>query len=343
MKLFIFLLLASLSVPVFGQQGTAPEIPFDSVADFLKLPTDLYLGEVPGVALNSKGHIYIYTRSGETRLLEFDASGEFLREIGKGLYAFSGRSFAHVVRVDAHDNIWCVDEGSNMVIEFNPAGRVILLLGRKPEPDEGRAPPTPAAPPQSGAMAGGAGSSSTGPYGLITFNRPTDVAWDAAGNIFVSDGYGNSRTVKFAPDGSFVKEWGTKGSEPGQFRTPHSIAVDAKGQVYVADRGNRRIQVFDNDGTYLKEFSNVGAPWAICITPGPQQYLYSSDAAPGRIYKLDLNGNLLGEFGSFGHALKQFGWVHEMDCSQSDKNVLYVGELLNWRMQKLILHPASKK
>jgi sugar lactone lactonase YvrE len=299
----------------------------------------VYLGEVPGVALNSKGHIFVYTRSGETLLLEFDATGKFLRRIGKGLYAFSGRSFAHVVRVDAHDNIWCVDEGSNMVIEFNPAGGVILLLGRKPESVEAPAPAPSAAPPSVVPSASG-GSGGRGPFGLVTFNRPTDVAWDGAGNIFVSDGYGNSRVVKFSPAGDLVKEWGTKGSNPGQFNTPHSIAVDAKGNVYVADRGNKRIQVFDNDGNYPREFTSAGTPWAICITPGPSQFLYSSDAAPGRIYKLDLNGKLLGEFGSSGHALKQFGWVHEMDCSQANKNVLYVGELLNWRIQKLILHPA---
>ncbi|HEV2352195.1 MAG TPA: peptidyl-alpha-hydroxyglycine alpha-amidating lyase family protein [Terriglobia bacterium] len=341
MKYRCFWLCLLIAVPVFAQQGSPPEIPFDSVPNVIKLPPDLYLGEVSGVALNSKGHIFIYTRSGETLLLEFDATGKFLRRIGKGLYAFSGRSFAHVVRVDAHDNIWCVDEGSNMVIEFNPAGRVMLLLGRKPEPSEGPAPAPSAAPPPA-ALAGNQGSGSTGPYGLVTFNRPTDVAWDAAGNIFVSDGYGNSRVVKFSEAGDLVKTWGSKGSRPGQFRTPHSIAVDAKGNVYVADRGNKRIQVFDNDGNYLREFTSAGTPWAICITPGPEQFLYSSDAQPGRIYKLDLNGQLLGEFGSFGHALKQFGWVHEMDCSQGNKNVLYVGELLNWRVQKLILHPAPQ-
>lgn len=337
---FAFLCLL-FAVPLIAQQPSAPEIPFDSVPNVLDLPSDLYLGEVPGVALNSKGHIFIYTRSGETMLLEFDAAGKFLRRIGKGLYAFSGRSFAHVVRVDARDNIWCVDEGSNMVIELNPAGRVMLLLGRKPEPSEGLAAAALSPAPPAGRPAAHGGPGSSGPFGLVSFNRPTDVAWDAAGNIFVSDGYGNSHVVKFSPLGDFVKEWGTQGTEAGQFRTPHSIAVDAKGNVYVGDRGNRRIQVFDNDGNYLKEFTSAGAPWAICITPGPNQFLYSSDAAPGRIYKLDLNGKLLGEFGSFGHALKQFGWVHEMDCSQANKNVLYVGELLNWRMQKLILHPGK--
>jgi DNA-binding beta-propeller fold protein YncE len=333
---FRFLFLCVLiAVPAFAQQESAPEIPYDSVPNFLNLPADLYLGEVPGVAVNSKGHIFIYTRSGETLLLEFDPTGKFLRRIGKGLYAFNGRSFAHVVRVDAHDNIWCVDEGSNMVIEFNPAGRVMLLLGRKPESAE-----SPVAAPIPAARAGNGATSSTGPYGLLTFNRPTDVAFDAAGNIFVSDGYGNSRVVKFSKAGDFVKEWGTKGSNPGEFRTPHSIAVDAKGNVYVADRGNNRIQVFDNDGAYLREITSAGTPWAICITPGPNQFLYSSDAVPGKIYKLDLDGKVLGEFGSFGHGLKQFRWVHEMDCSQGKNNILYVGELLNWRMQKLILHPA---
>ncbi|HLY59566.1 MAG TPA: peptidyl-alpha-hydroxyglycine alpha-amidating lyase family protein [Terriglobia bacterium] len=340
MKFRLLLLCLLFATPVLALQDSAPEIPFESVPNILKLPPDLYLGEVPGVALNSKGHIFIYTRSGETFLLEFDPAGKFLRRIGKGLYAFSGRSFAHVVRVDAHDNIWCVDEGSNMVIEFNSAGRVMLLLGRKPEPVEGSAPAGSAAAPTA-APAGNGISSGTGLFGLLTFNRPTDVAWDAAGNIFVSDGYGNSHVVKFSKSGDFIKEWGTKGSSPGQFRTPHSMAVDAKGNVYIADRGNQRIQIFDNDGNYRNEITNAGTPWAICITPGPNQFLYSSDATPGRIYKLDLNGKLLGEFGSFGHALKQFGWVHEMDCSQGNKNVLYVGELLNWRMQKLILHPAK--
>src|SRR5258708_5683781 len=152
-----------------------PEIPFDSAPNFLKLPPNLFLGEGIGVATNSKGHIFVYTRSQATRMFEFDQTGKFVREIGQGLYGFG---FAHAVRVDKDDNLWAVDEGSNMVIKFNPQGRVTMLMGRRPESVEGivAAPPGAPVPPAQ-------------PY---TFGRPTDVTWDPDGNIFVSDGYTNS-------------------------------------------------------------------------------------------------------------------------------------------------------
>ncbi len=139
-----------------------------------------------------------------------------MREIGEGLYGFA---FAHAVRVDPQDNIWAVDEGTNMVIKFNPQGRVVMVLGRRPEPVE--LPPASPPPPE--------------PY---TFDRPTDVAWDPAGNIFISDGYGNSRVVKYDKNGRFMASAGTHGSEPGQLNLPHTIAADAKGNVYVGDRSN---------------------------------------------------------------------------------------------------------
>ncbi len=165
-------------------------------------------------------------------------------------------------------------------------------------------------------------------------------------------------------DGNWLKSWGTPGDGPGQFNTPHSIAVDAKGNVYVADRGNRRIQVFDGEGNFLRQITidvpappdarpaignrptattgtmAPGAPWAICITPGPNQVLYSSDAYPGRIYKLSLDGKVLGMLGESGKQLKQFGWIHEIACPS--ENELYVAELLNWRIQKLILQPTRQ-
>jgi DNA-binding beta-propeller fold protein YncE len=329
MKRSALVLLFCLATPwlALSQQPSAPEIPYDTVPNLLQLPPDLYLGEVAGVAVNSKGHIFVFTRSTQTRLFEFDASGKFVREIGKDLYGFS---FAHVVRIDKDDNIWCVDEGANMGIEFNPAGQVIALYGRKPESVEGAAAPgtTPPPPPPGFAT-----------FAQRLFNRPTDVAWDPAGNSFFSDGYGNSRVVKYDKDGNWVKAWGQRGTAPGEFHNPHTIATDAKGNVYVGDRENNRIQVFDGDGNFLKQWTNVGAPWAICITPGPNQVLYTSDSNPGRIYKLDLNGNILGVFGKAGKQLGQFGWVHEISCPS--ENTLYVAELLNWRVQKLILHPAK--
>jgi DNA-binding beta-propeller fold protein YncE len=286
------------------------------------------LGEAAGVAVNSKGHIFVFTRSRETRLFELDAHGKFVREIGQGLYGFS---FAHTVRIDKDDNIWCVDEGSNMVMEFNPAGQIIMLYGRKPETVEGAPPPpgtTPPPPPPAFAS-----------FQHRLFNRPADVAWDAAGNSFVADGYNNSRVVKFDKDGNWVKEWGQRGTAPGEFHTVHTVATDAKGNVYVGDRENNRIQVFDNDGNFLKQWTHAGAPWAICITPGPKQVLYTSDSNAGRIYKLDLDGNILGVLGKSGKRLGEFGWVHEIACPA--ENTLYVAELLNWRIQKLNLHPSA--
>jgi hypothetical protein len=194
------------------------------------------------------------------------------------------------------------------------------------------------------------------------FRQVTDVAWDAAGNTYISDGYINSRVAKVDKDGVWLKSWGERGTGPGQFHTPHSIALDAKGLVYVADRSNRRIQVFDGEGNFQRQFTidvpvppgarpaigtvpdeaaiaggtfAPGSPWAICISPGPDQVLYSADAFPGRIYKLTLDGKLLGVLGQSGKLPKQFGWIHQMACPAKD--VLYVAELLNWRVQKLVL------
>lgn len=355
MKRLLIVLLALVAAPAFAQQS-APEIPYDST-DVLKLPPDLYLGEATGVAVNSKGHIFVFSRGNSTgpayaataaQLLEFGPDGKFIREIGKNLYAWS---FAHAVRVDKDDNIWAVDKGSDMIIKFNPQGRVVMVFGRKKEAsDEGAEAwthPTPPRPPVDGQ-----------------FRQPTDVTWDHEGNIFISDGYVNSRIAKIDKNGDWVKSFGEPGSGPGQLNTPHSIAADAKGNLYVADRGNQRIQVFTPDGTLDREIKvNVpvpagsksaigptpgpdakgtmapGAPWTVCITPGPTQYLYTSDAYPGRIYKLSLDGKLLGTLGRAGKQPKQFGWVHEIACPS--ENELYVAEILNWRVQKLTLRPAA--
>jgi len=245
-----------------------------------------------------------------------------------------------------------VDEGSNMVIKFTPDGRVAMTMGRKPEAitvpggragggggdGEGGG--------GGGARAGGAGPAAPVGVGVRgdNFNRPTDVAWDAAGNIFVSDGYGNSRIAKFDKNGKFLTSWGSRGTAPGQFNIAHTMAIDAQGNVYVGDRGNRRIQVFDGNGTFKTQYLNVGAPSAICITPGPKQYLYASNSNPstgyenGEIYKMELDGRIVGRFGKAGTQLKEFGAVHEIDCRK--ENEVLVGEITNWRVQKLTLRPG---
>ena len=349
MKLVLALALASCGA-LFAQ----PEIPFDSQPDLLKFPDHIYLGEAGGVATDLQGNIFVYTRTGGTnatlggsrvfshggsRLFEFDRTGKYIREIGQGLYGFL---FASSVRIDPQDNVWVVDRGSNMVIEFDAQGRVAMTMGRKPEAvvEPGRGGGGAAAP-----AAGRGGSVGAGVAG-DNFNGPTDVAWDSAGNIYVADGYGNARIAKFDRNGRFIKSWGSRGSENGQLDKPLSIAIDGRDNVYIADRGNKRIQVFDKDGVFIRQIAGVGAPWAICISPGAHQYLYSSNSNDpaglenGEIYKLELDGAILGKFGRTGKLPKEFGTVNEMDCRTP--NELIVGEVQNWRVQKLTLKPAQR-
>jgi len=204
-----------------------PEIAYDSVPNFFKMPPNIYFGEGIGVATNSKGHVWVYTRSGETRLFEFDQNGNFVKEWGQGLYGFA---FAHAVRVDPQDNVWAVDEGTNMVIKFNPQGKVVMVLGRRPE----------AVDELTNMSGSGSAPNSNKPY---SFNRQTDVAWDKDGNIFVSDGYGDNRVVKFDKNGRFIKSAGTAGNGHGQLRLPHTLAADAQGNIYIGDRSNARVEV----------------------------------------------------------------------------------------------------
>jgi sugar lactone lactonase YvrE len=335
------------------QQPAVPELAYDADPNFLKLPDNVYFGEVAGVAVNSQGHVFAFSRGGTVgpaygaaaaQLFEFDKNGNFVREIGKNLYAFS---YAHSVRVDPQDNIWIVDKGSDMIVKLTPQGRVAMVFGRKMEASDDAAPWTRVTPPR--------------PHVNGQFRQPTDVTWDPQGSIFISDGYINSRVAKFDKNGDWVKSWGQKGTKEGEFDTPHSIAADRNGNIYVADRGNRRIQVFNPDGAFQRAISvtNVpvppdakpamgdpipaeatgtqapGAPWAICITPGPNQVMFMSDAYPGRIYKLSLEGKVLGILGKSGKQPKQFGWIHEIACPSERE--LYVAELLNWRVQKLTL------
>jgi DNA-binding beta-propeller fold protein YncE len=349
MKLALALALfaaAVLAPKGMSAQSAAPTMNFDSVNP-LTLPDDIYFGEIGGVATNSRGDLFVYTRTshptmslasarpfvhGGSRLFQFDRTGKFTREIGQGVYGFL---FAAQVRVDPQDNLWVVDEYSSMVMKFDAQGRVAFLLGRKPENI------------QNPGGRGGEGGGRGGPPGAgapqDVFNRPTDVAWDAQGNIFVADGRGNARVAKFSKDGVFVKSWGQRGTAAGQFASVDSIAVDAQGNVYAADAGNARIQVFDNNGTFKTEIKSVGNAQAICMTAGANQVLYVSNSNPptdldtgGEIYKMRLDGTMIGKFGRAGKLLKEFGTVNAIDCRT--ENTLYIGEVGNFRVQKLTLH-----
>lgn len=358
-------MLALLVSPVFAQQSTVPvpQIKFESVP-FFKLTYQTNFGEVLGVAVNSKGHVVVLNHPGTadlgtpvfgeatTQLLEFDQNGNYVRLLGKGVY---GLAYTHSVRFDKYDNLWAVDKAAMSVIKFNPEGMVMLNLGRRDEgPDEPKyRHDTPPTVPVDGL-----------------FDGSSDVTWDSDDNIYVSDGYFNKRLAKFDKHGNWIKAWGSSGSggphgdqNPGQFQNLHNVGMDRENNLYIADRGNRRIQVFDTEGNF-KRFLFLNAPydktrhpvlnnrnpnppdettpWTICITKGEKQYLYTSDNEPGRIYKIALpEGKIVGMFGESGHELGQFNWVHGIACPAED--VIYAADMNNWRVQKLILHPDKAK
>mgnify|MGYP003575536176 CR=1 FL=1 len=367
------------------------DISFSSV-DLLKTPKDVYVGEVAGVGANSKGEIYVYTRTGHpyatigdnrtfshggSRLFIFDRNGNFVREWGQDVYGFNA---AIGLRVDPQDNVWTIDVAANQVVKFNADGSIGLVLGRKPEAigvrpagapggggGEGRGggggagagagagagggaaggPPQTAGPVGGAGGGGGFGGGQAGraPGSGIPgsgFNRPTDVAWDKSGNIYVADGTGtNNRVAKFDKDGKFITHWGSTGTGQGQFTGVKAIAVSSAGDVYVADAGNKRIQVFDGEGKFKSEFGNVGSPLTMCMTRGATQYLFISHAGDedgmedAAIYKTTLDGKVVGKFGSAGKQIKEFGLANSIDCR--DENNLLIGEMTNWRVQRVTL------
>jgi hypothetical protein len=332
-------LAMAVATPSFGQREATikdvPEIPFSAVSN-LKLPQGEYLGEAIGVATNSKGHLFVYHRSAQTRLFEFDRAGNFVKEIGSGYYGFE---FAHSVRVDKDDNIWTVDEGTNMITKFSPDGKVLMVLGTRPPAVLG-AQPFPAGPNQ--------------PAKKYILCRPTDVGWDPEGNIFVSDGYCNNRVVKYDKDGRFLAQAGSEkpGKALGEFNLPHGLQVDDQGNVWVADRGNNRYQILDNDLKPFREITNLGTAWTVCISQGLHRYVFFSNSNPngnmpgtwdttGEIYKAELDGTVVGKFGQAGKLAPEFQVVHMIDCR--NPNELVVGEIESWRVQKLIFQAPSVK
>lgn len=284
--------------PDTGQFSPVPELPYRVDEHFFKVPRGVHFIEASGVALDSRDHVFVFHRA-SPMLMEFDQHGNFVRTVAEGLW-----DHPHGLRIDPDDNIWTTDDGNHLVLKLNHDGQVLMVLGRK----------------------------DWGGEADWLFNKPTDVAFGKNGDIFISDGYGNSRVVKFDRNGRFIKVWGSHGSRPGEFNLPHSIAVDDQGRVYVGDRENQRIQIFDSDGQFLNQWTGIGYPYGLFITK--DQHVWVADGGYDRVVELDPSGKILGALGEPGHGPGQFAWAHFLAIGRDRK--IFVADVLNWRVQVFV-------
>ena len=260
------------------------------------MPEGWKFGRVSAVAVDAAGEVFVFQRGAKADpIIVFDPKGKYLRSWGRGMFGNP-----HGMRVDREGNLWVTDNGDHQVMKFTREGRLLLTLGKKKKPGTD----------------------------AETFNRPTDIAFAPApsGEFYVSDGYGNSRVVKFSREGKYLTAWGKPGTRPGEFNTPHSIAVDSKGLVYVSDRENNRIQIFDAEGKFLRQWTHLGATQNIFITPKDEMWIITHrnnienltyDTLAGRIMRIDLSsGKILGAMESPGH------WIHVTPAGE-----IFIGSL----------------
>lgn len=272
-----------------------PSPAYRPVPEFPQLPAGWTLGAVSGVATDSKGNVLVFHR-GQHPILVFDKNGKFIRSFGDGMF-----SSAHGLRLDATDNIWVTDNGAHTVTKFSHDGKVLMTFGEKDVPAEDSK----------------------------HFDKPTDIAFAPNGDFYVGDGYGNSRVVKFSKDGKFLLAWGKKGKAEGEFNLPHAVRLDSKGNVYVADRENDRIQVFDAAGKYLWQFGGF-APFGLFITQ--DDTLFVADGRANRVLKMTLEGKILAAWGSLGSEPGNFILPHGITVGPD--GAVYVTDINGKRVQK---------
>ena len=317
MKRFAILLGCAVSLcaqrpsnPALLVPQEAPLLDYVAVANPLPVPDAAAMGASSDVAFDAKGHLYVLSR-GTKPLTEFDENGKFIRAFGEGLFTRS-----HGIRIDKDGNIWATDVGAHTVMKLSPQGEVLLTLGTK-----GKA----------GEWNEAAGSQ--------LFNEPNDIVFGANGDVFVTQGHtpgagkGDPRVLKFDKNGKFIKTWGGKGTEPGKFDVAHGIAIDAKGLLWVTDRENQRIQVFDQDGKYIREVKYAGLPCSLDIG---SQYMYMVNGFAGQLLRMDLDGKVLAAVGKPGPAgsVGEFGEAHFI--AVSPKGEIYVADSVNRAVQKFV-------
>ncbi len=296
-----FLLLASTGVTfaiVLFVAGVQPasEAKYQLVPAGLQLPDGFAFGEVTGLACDAQDNLYVFHR-GKQPLAVFDKTGKFLRAWGDGVV-----KTAHSVRVDPDGNIWTTDLGTHQVIKYDATGKILLTLGTKNQ----------------------AGESPT------TFNKPADTAFAPNGDVYVADGYGNSRVVQFSKDGKFVRAWGKKGKGRGEFHLVHAAVYDAKAdRLYIGDRENKRVQIFTPEGKYLEEWNNTGHPYGIALFKGD---FFLADGVGSAVRKMDVRGMIHARFGSKGREPGEFDLPHGI--SVDSQGSIYVSDVKGKRVQK---------
>ena len=307
--------VAVLGAPVLAQRPSdpalmvpqqAPELDMTAVLDPLPIPAGMTMGAPAAVAFDARGHLYVLTR-GAQAFWEYDDKGAFVRTFGDRF------TRAHGLRIDREGNLWATDVGAHTVMKFNPAGEVLLTIGTKGQ--------------------GGAWDEAAGTRLL---NQPNDVAIASNGDIFVAQGHtpganGDARVLKFDKAGKFITQWGGHGKEPGKFEVAHSIAFDSQGQLWVADRENQRIQVFDTGGKYVREMKYAGLPCAFEIG---RDYVYMVNGFAAQVLRLDLKGNVLAATGKSGKGLNEYGEAHFI--AVSPKGELFVADSVNAYLQKYV-------
>src|SRR5262252_7767539 len=294
------------SDPALLVPQNAPELDYVVAPEPFSLPAGTALaGAAAAVAFDAKGHLWVLTR-GNPSLFEFDNNGKFIRSFGEGLFTRS-----HGLRIDKDGNIWTTDVGAHTVMKLDPQGQVLMTLGTKGQ---------------------------RGDWNESThlFNEPNDIAIAANGDIFVAQGHtpganGDPRILKFDKSGKFIKSWGGKGKETGKFDVAHGLAFDAKGQLWVTDRENQRIQIFDQDGKYIKELKYSGLPCSLDIGT---QNIFMVNGFAGQLLKLDLDGKVLAATGKPGKGLGEFGEAHMI--AVSPKGDIYIADSVNATVQKFV-------
>jgi len=292
------LLLLTLS-----SQAQSNDLKFSVESSFLQIPEGIYLKEIYDLAVNKQGEFLVLAR-GPHPISRFSSDGSYMESFGEGLF-----TQVHSITIDHQDRIWITDVGLHAVFKLDQSGRVEMILGRQNKEGEFYSDAVP------------------------LFNRPADVIVSENGDIFVADGYGNSRVVKFDKSGNYMKTWGVKGSGVSEFNLPHSLAIDKHQRLLVADRENSRIQLFDLDGTYLETWELPGKPY--CLAIDTNDFIYVTLGKAPKILKLDPTGEFIGMFGSEGKGPGQFVMPHGIETGPDDE--IYVAEPINWRVEKFVL------